>query len=166
MILQTERTFIKPLSHEDFDSLLEMYKEPKSFEFISPFKNKTESFFLKFLEGKLVQNESQIGFWTVHNKLTNKVMGTMNLYSYDPLNIIHLGGHLKNEFWNQGYGKELFQEILTFGFEERKLQHIHAIVETRHAISKKLLTSLGFKLFKTVEMNGEILEILKISSKT
>lgn len=166
MILQTERTFIKPLSLEDFDSLLEMYREPKSFEFISPFKNKTDTFFLNFLEGKLLQNESQVGFWTVHNKLTNKIMGTMNLYLFAPLNIIHLGGHLKSEYWNKGFGKELFQKVVTFGLEERKLQHIYAIVETKHAVSKKLLTGLGFESFKTVEMNGDTLEILIISSKT
>ena len=165
MDFKTERTIIKPLSTNDFESLLEMYFEPGTNDYIAPLKDKTESFYRAFLEKKVLSNVEQISFWTVRDRVSSQIMGTMNLNLFEPLNIIHVGAHLKKDFWNQGYGKELFIRILRYGFEERKLPFIHAIVEVNHKVSKRLLTRLGFKLNRFAEVNGETLEIMRISSR-
>jgi RimJ/RimL family protein N-acetyltransferase len=70
---------------------------------------------------------------------------------------------LGREYWNRGYATEAAQRVLTFGFEELKLNRIHASYFTHNPASARVLQKIGMKyegiqrqhLFK----NGEFIDL-------
>lgn len=164
MQLRTARTFITPISENDFSEILEMYNEPDSFKFITPLLDKDDAFYLEFLKGKVETNKSILGFWTVRDRTTNNFIGTVNLNQFKNSEIIHIGSHLSNKFWNKGFSTELLPALIDYGFNVRKLEYINAILSIDHIVSKKLLTKLGFEFFEEFEIEGEVLHLYRIRS--
>ena len=156
MILQTERAILTPLSKADFSEILSMYSEADSNKFIPPLLNKTEDYFIQFLEGKVKVNEHTVGFWTVRSKNNNEYIGTVNLNQFKDTSINHIGAHISKKFWNQGYAFELLKELMNYGFQVRKLDAIHGIVSEDHHVSKKLLNRLGIVFLKEYDIDGKI----------
>ena len=143
--MKSERTSIKALDKADFQELITMYLEDDSNKYIPPLRNRTEEEYKEILKDKYKNNQIEVGFWTVRS-LNNALIGTLNLYEYPPLGIIHIGLHLKRDYWNQGYGKELMRTLVDHGFQQKKLQEIHAIIDEEHLASRKLFEGLGFKV--------------------
>lgn len=109
-------------------------------------------------------NKTVLGFWTVRDLESNEIIGTVNLNQFKGSDIIHIGSHLAQNYWNKGFGTELLQELIDYGFNIRKLKYIHGIMSPDHIVSKKLLTKLGFDLMKEFENDGETLHLYRLSS--
>lgn len=161
----TERTRIIPLQYEDFDEVIEMYHEPDSNKFIQPLQGKSDAFYRTFLARKIEANKTVSQFWTVRELSGNQFVGTLNLNQFSDTDMTHIGCHLAVDFWNKGYGKELMKRIIKFGFEERELESIHAVIDTQHEVSLKLFNNLGFKFFENRELEGVQLNILRLEKK-
>ncbi len=164
MPLTSERTTIEKLKSEHFDALIEMYLEPDSNKFVTPLKNRDKDFFLNFLEKKMSANEKEIGFWTVKERSTDQIIGTVNLNLFERLNLVHVGCHLKRDYWNLGFGKELFSRMIHYGIEERELSEIHGIIEMENQVSKRLLLGLGFTFIRKDILDDTPIEIYKYPS--
>ena len=147
MTLTTERTISSPLERDDFDSLLEMYSEPDSNKFVKPFQNKHPDFFSDFLNKRLLQNETSIGFWVVRCKETGEIMGTVNLNFFESIDGHHIGCHLKRENWNKGLATEILSKLVTYGLKEKGLNTIYGLVEKENLVSKQLLKKKRPPLF-------------------
>ena len=163
--MQTLRTQITPLSFEDFDEIISMYGEPDSNKFIEPLLNKSDAFYRTFLTKKIEDNEKVHQFWVVRNKENNEFVGTLNLNQFSGTDLKHIGCHLARDYWNKGYATELMKRIIEYGFKERKLNAIHAVIEEGHDVSLRLFKNLGFELFEMRFVNGCHLHILKLSKK-
>lgn len=164
MPLTSERTTIEKLKSEHFDALIEMYLEPDSNKFVTPLKNRDKDFFLNFLEKKMSANEKVVGFWTVKEKSSDQIIGTVNLNLFGRLNLVHVGCHLKRDYWNLGFGKELFSRMIHYGIEERELSEIHGIIEMENQVSKRLLLGLGFTFIRKDILDDTPIEIYKYPS--
>jgi RimJ/RimL family protein N-acetyltransferase len=66
----------------------------------------------------------------------------------------HIGAHITNTYWNQGFAFETLTELIRYGFDVRGLQNIFGIVSTDHTVSKKLLAKLGIEFFNEMEIDG------------
>ncbi|MCG8575496.1 MAG: GNAT family N-acetyltransferase [Flavobacteriales bacterium] len=161
-MIQTQRTHIVPLEQNHFDSLIEMYLEPESNKYVAPLRDKPKSFFQGFLERKLAQNEMELGFWVVLENDSSKVIGTVNLNWFFPLSIFHIGCHLKRDYWNKGFATELLSALIHYGFEIKKVDQIHGIVEKDNSVSKKLMGNLGFEFDRAERLENMPLEIYKL----
>lgn len=53
--------------------------------------------------------------------------------------------YLAKPYWGRGYGRRLAAELVAFGFETRGLSHVIATVHEEHAVSRRILESLGFR---------------------
>jgi [ribosomal protein S5]-alanine N-acetyltransferase len=164
MPLTSDRTTIEKLNPKHFDSLIEMYLEPDSNKFVTPLKDRDKDFFLKFLKKKMNANEKEVGFWTVKEKYSDQIIGTVNLNLFERLNLVHVGCHLKRDYWNLGFGKELFSRMIHYGIEERELSEIHGIIEMENQVSKRLLLGLGFTLVRQDILDDTPIEIYKYTS--
>lgn len=152
----TQRAFVRPIVGDDIECLLEMYQEPESNKFIPPLVDRTEEEYREILNGKIANNEREIGFWTVWDKSNNHLIGTLNLYYSNEFNVEHIGLHLNKLYWGKGFGKELMEALLNYGFNVRQLSEIHAIINHDHIVSQHLFTKLGFTLKEKVkEEDGE-----------
>ena len=158
MILTTARTIATPLYANDFDAIIEMYFEPESNTFIQPLLNKTESYYRSFIEGRFNQNKESIGFWVVRSKVSNELIGTINLNYMTAIDAHHIGCHLRKKYWGHGYATELLSELLEYGLNVKKLKQIYGLVEKNHDISKKMLLKIGLAYHKDIELEGCVLE--------
>lgn len=155
----TERTILTPIVRDDFDSLIEMYLEPDSNKYVKPLKNRSPEFYLDFLNKRLLQNETSIGFWVVKCKTTKKIMGTVNLNFLESIDGHHIGCHLKREYWNKGLATELLSKLISFSIKEKSLDKIYGLVEKDNLVSKKLLKKIGLCYHSNKEILNSDLEI-------
>jgi RimJ/RimL family protein N-acetyltransferase len=162
-MITTNRTNIRPLEKGDFDALIDMYLEPDSNKFVAPLKDKPIDLFDSFLNKKIEQNNSEMGFWVAFEKGSNKLLGTVNLNFFNPLSIYHVGCHLKKECWNKGFATELLEAAINYGTRERKLNAIHGIVEKENLTSKKLMKKLGFNFNRIEILEGSQLVVYKLT---
>lgn len=157
-MLTTQRAIIRPLEENDFEALIEMYLEPDSNKFIAPLRDKNKNFYTTFLKTKIKNNQEKIGFWTVVETATNKIIGTVNLNYFEPLAIHHIGCHLKRNYWNLGFATELLHALIEYGKDQENYSPIHGLVESGNYASKKLMEKLGLTYSKTEWIkNSEIL---------
>jgi ribosomal-protein-alanine N-acetyltransferase len=155
----TERTISAPLVRDDFDSLIEMYLEPDSNKYVKPLRDKSTEFYLDFLNKRLLQNETSIGFWVVKCKITKEIMGTINLNLFESIDGHHIGCHLKRENWNKGLATELLSKLITYGVKEKSLDKIYGLVEKENYVSKQLLKKIGLHYHSNKEILDTDLEI-------
>lgn len=160
--LYSNRTLLKPVSQTDFESLISMYLEEDSNKYIPPLQNKNADFYRQFLENKANANDQEIGFWTVRKKENNDIIGTVNLNLLKQLNIVHIGCHLKREFWNQGFASELLKTLIDYGFNTRQLKVIHGVVTPENNISLKLMKKLGFTYDGSKQLGENNVELYKL----
>ena len=59
-------------------------------------------------------------------------------------NIYEIGIHLKEEFWGQGFAKEICSEVIEYAFNELKISALFPGNNPNNLKSQKLLGSLGF----------------------
>lgn len=159
--LQTERCLIRSLSKSDFDILIEMYLEPDSNKYIRPLKNKGRSFYEVFLEKKVIQNQTEEGFWVVVDLNSNTIIGTVNLNFFKPLSFTHIGCHLKKETWGKGYATELLKALVLYAVEEKRLAEIYGILDPENSASKRIMQKIGFNFSNTTHFDGSKLDVYK-----
>ena len=164
-MITTKRTIYYPLDVTDFEEILEMYTEKDTFKYIKPLEGKTRKFYEQFLEKKIKLNSPHIGFWTVREKESEKLIGTVNLNFVPNTELIQIGCHLKRKFWNQGYATELMQSLLIHAFDDRKLERVYGVFEETNQVSKKLLDKLNFSPFENHEVDGSNLYVYRLEKE-
>ena len=55
-----------------------------------------------------------------------------------------IGFELSKDFWGKGIGGEALQAVISFGFENLKLERIEALIEPTNKPSQKLVEKQGF----------------------
>lgn len=162
MELLTERARIVPYIEEHIPAILDMFAEPDSNLFIEPLLNGTEESYIERLQLNLKRNEDFLQYFSVFDKENGDFIGTLNLNEFDDTGYIQIGLHLVRKYWNKGYGFELCQPLVKYGFENRDIEALHWIFEIGHDVSKKLAGKLGFQAFLKMNLRGCDLEIWKL----
>lgn len=86
-----------------------------------------------------------LGMWIVELRATGKIIGHAGLQPLPGTDDVELGYYLGRSAWGQGYATEAARAILRFGFEERGLKRIVAVVRPENAASRHVLEKLGFR---------------------
>lgn len=154
--------FFEPLTLSHVDELLPMYFEEDSNKFIPPLLNKSRTFYTTFLANKVIKNGSEQGFWIVRTSAKGPILGTANLNIYAENNMLQAGCHLKRTFWGKGYGSICTEAMINYGFEQRNLNVVHAIVSKGHDASKRMLEKAGMTYLRDEELTDEVVEIYQI----
>lgn len=159
MELESASCKLVPLAEVHFSELIQMFLDcPECNEFIPGLRNKSPEEYREVLFSKMDRNKEYVGFWTVFSKENGAIIGTVNLYDYPGRDIIHIGLYLHRNFWGKGLGVELMDYLLNFGYTVRLFNEIHAVIDEKHAVSRKLFERLGFKIKDSfIEDGGTIL---------
>lgn len=152
----------EPLTLAHVEALLPMYKEPETHKYIPPLRDKSTTFYTAFLGDKVIKNSTGVGFWVVRESGSSAIIGTANLNLFEPLNVVHVGCHLYRSYWGHGWGTRIISALIRYGFEVRNLPIIHAIVSPNHAVSKAMLSTVGFTFLKEEPLQGETVEVYQI----
>lgn len=146
--IQTKRLYIRPPEATDFKELLHIYRKPRNMEFIPNggirwTETRLEEKYEKANEGG--QNEFGIRIVTLGK--SKKVIGEAGLFnSFNTLKHLELGYLLDEEHWSNGYGTEICQALIQFGFEQLKVSRLTARMFTQNIASVRLAEKCGMKL--------------------
>lgn len=149
-IIESERLIIREIESVDISCLLEIYQEPKNMEFIpnSQIKMTTEKLSEKYEK----TNRNYIhgfGLYVVQLKQSKTIIGEAGFFdSYNELGHLELGYILGHQFWRNGYGTEVCQELINYGFNELKLHKITARIFSRNTASIRLSEKCGMIFIK------------------
>lgn len=111
--------------------------------------------------------EPNYDVWAVVERATDAIVGTTMLKpipGHDDR--IEIGWHLARRVWGRGYATEAAREVLRYGFEERKLSRVHALVVPENAASIAVVNRLGMRsIGRSIEYyDREELEVFVMDS--
>lgn len=164
--IKTDRLLLRPLNIEDSERIEELageydvakttlsiphpYPKGSAKDFINSALNAEES-------GKLV-------IFTITEKVTERLVGIININ----LSKAHERGELAywvgKPYWGVGYGTEAAKSLLSFGFENLKLNKIFAKSFTNNPGSWRIMEKIGLKYEGTLKQHvirfGEYYDVI------
>lgn len=148
MLFQTPRLVIRPVTLADFDAFFEMQSNSNVMKYVDR-KIQTYEECLADLK-KVIQHydEKKNGFWVwaVIRKSDNSFVGTAAII-VDENQEGEIGYRFLEKYWNNGYGLEVANGLVDYGFKLMKLKSIFAIADVLNLGSVKILekTDLVFE---------------------
>lgn len=89
--------------------------------------------------------------WAVFNKYTNEFIGLTGFRHLNPSSRqSEIGALLARDYWGQGYGQEMLEVILSFGFAHLQLNRIYARVRMDNLAANQILQKNDFHLEGTL----------------
>lgn len=99
-----------------------------------------------FISRRTEVEQNGDGFsFAIINKDSNEFMGSIGMQLDKKNNRAELGYWLGKRFWNQGYVTEGVKRITQYGFEELKLNKIHAAAMTKNPASSNVMKKIGMQ---------------------
>ena len=149
-IIETERLSIREIEQKDIDCLLDIYRVSKNMEFIpnSNFEWTNELLVEKY--EKINQDyKNGFGIYAVELKQLNVLIGEAGLFkSFQDISHLELGYILDHKFWGNGYGTEICQSLIKYGFEKLNLYKLSARMFCQNIASIRLSEKCGMNFVK------------------
>ena len=165
IVLQTARLLLRPLRRDDIPDLLPLIgaREVAATTLRIPYPYTREDA-EKFLDHVEALWERQGGArFGIFLREDNRLCGGIGLDGRTDHNHAELGYWIGVPFWGRGYCTEAAWEVLSFGFDDLKLNRIHSGHFANNPASGRILQKLGMKhegtLRKHILKWGEYLDI-------
>lgn len=151
--LYTERFVLRPFQDNDEEGLFKLDSDPEVHRYLGNRPLTDRNQVKPILEGIIKQyREYGIGRWAIIDQHSGDFIGWSGL-KYEthirPFSYYDLGYRIMHKYWGRGIATETAQAALIFGFEQLKLQEIHAAANVDNIASNRVLKKLGFKLVDT-----------------
>ena len=129
--LETKRLILRERQESDFEavhSYASVFENVRFMPFGPNSEDETKVFLKKSIE-KYSDKPMTDFVFAIISKKTNEVIGGCEIMKVDE-NQANIGWILHHDFWKQGFGKELAEELIRFGFDELKLHRIYATCDS------------------------------------
>ncbi len=161
-IIETERLLIREIKPGDIDCLLKIYQDSQNVKFIP-------NLILNMNEDNLKEKYDRInkdykngfGIYAVEIKDESIIIGEAGLFnSFQDLKNLELGYIIDNKFWRKGYGTEICESLIAYGFGKLKLDKLTARMFKLNSASARLSEKCGMKCIKQgkTENGGDFYE--------
>lgn len=139
VIFETERLNIRELVATDADSYFDMMGNQKVMELI-PRKVMTRAESDEHLNGFINSDYSvsDTKLWAFETKDKNEFIGICAFLKNEDKED-EIGYRLVEKHWRKGFGTEIAKGMISFGFEQLKMEEITADVDTKNLNSVKIL---------------------------
>jgi ribosomal-protein-alanine N-acetyltransferase len=156
--LETEHLILRPLRENDLDDLYEYANDPAVYEhgMWRPYKSRAVAAadLAELLEE---YTTGRLWWWALQTKADAKMIGRCEIARVQmSVGRAENGYALNQHYWGKGFASEAIQCVLTYGFDEMKLNRIAAEVLTDNAVSIHLLEKMGFKREGTLRQETKI----------
>lgn len=154
MIYRTPRLLIRPWTFADLEAFLAIYGDPEVMAplLASPLqslKEARERMAKRFEAAK--SDPPGLGFWAIERKEDLQVVGSVILKPLPEDTRVEVGWHLGRAYWGNGYASEAGAGALKYGFEERGLEEIYAIVRKENVRSQAVCDRIGLKFIEMTD---------------
>lgn len=125
---KTSHLIIRDIETHDLNTLLDFYTQKANMRFISDGKY---DWTLSELEAKYKKTNKNYslgyGAFVVELASTGEIIGEAGLFnSFNELPILELGYIIDSSFWRKGYGREVCQGLIDYGFKELGVKRLVA----------------------------------------
>ncbi len=108
---------------------------------------------------------NHLGLFSVVLKSANKMIGTVELHSYQPKFKAELGYTINPKYWGNNYAVEASKALIKWGFEALELKRIECScyldnVQSMRVCEKLLFTNEGIKKRGYINYKGECVDIM------
>ena len=145
MYLTTNRLIIRTMNQDDFDDVYEIYKDPRTCQFIpsGPWndQNKHEFFHNKLSHQSLVDS-GRIDLACVYE---SKVIAIIGIWYTEMRETVEIGYVLHYDYCGKGFATEALKSIIDYLFDELHIHRIQANIDPRNVSSYKLCERLGMR---------------------
>jgi [ribosomal protein S5]-alanine N-acetyltransferase len=153
--LKTPRLLLREFEEEDLLQVHEYLSDPEVFRYMiggSADQHQSKESIQKIIEARSEKPRLDYSL-VVTLKEKDRVIGGSRVRILDPtVNIVYrllgpayIGFWLNRLFWRQGYGTEVAKALLSFGFDELRLQRIFAWCDAENISSVKILEKIGMR---------------------
>ena len=153
---ETDRTIVEDLKEADFPDLLRIYNKKENMKFISSGKYEWSEEEIKEKFGSQMENYSSgYGIFGIKLKSTMRLVGEAGLFdSFNNQEILELGYIIDKSYWKKGYGTEVCNGLINYGFERLSLRKVKARMYSSNRGSIKLSEKCGMSLVNSGTEKG------------
>jgi RimJ/RimL family protein N-acetyltransferase len=147
MIFETDNLLVRRSTLDDVSDYLSFWNDPVAMRYIGDGTwGGGEDIVIKVLEENIAfyDRYAGLGFWSVVDKATQKVIGEAGLGILHSTGEIEAGFLLAQPNWRRGYGTQVLVGLLEYGFKKLELRAIAAVAHPENAASIRVLTKCGF----------------------
>ena len=138
----TERLLIRTTAEADARALHAAWGDPDVMRHLGP-PLPTLDDTREVLAAKIAQQDRDgFSLWTVEERVTGDVVGTVGL-QYEDGPEIGIGFLFAKASWGRGYGREAAAAALRSGFDELRLDRIMGITEPENLPARRLMEAIG-----------------------
>jgi ribosomal-protein-alanine N-acetyltransferase len=166
MLFETERLYVRELNKSDTELFAKMQGNANVMKYVTG-RPKTKEESINELE-KIIHIDKKTNrefiIMAVVRKDSNKFVGTCAVIKNDD-GEHEIGYRFIEEYWGNGYGKEVVGGLIKFAFQTLSLKQIVAHVNKENYPSIKILHSLNFHFIREYRESetGDLVSYYKIS---
>lgn len=145
-IIETERLILTEIKKEHAEDMFQYLSDPEVMKYygISPFTTIQDALGEMDWYNQIRLAKKGIR-WGVSLKESNQIIGSCGFLNWEQKHFrADIGAELSREHWGKGIMSEVFQAILSYGFQRMNLERIQAIIEPLNIASQKLAEKNGF----------------------
>jgi RimJ/RimL family protein N-acetyltransferase len=142
-VLEGERLLLRPLTHDDWESLFAVACDPRLWAGHPAHDRWQEPVFREFFADALAQG----GALAIIDKANGRIIGSSRFQAYDPTGegSVEIGwSFLERSYWGRGYNAEFKRLMLRHAF--RHVDRVIFRVGAENAISRGAMTNIGGRL--------------------
>lgn len=155
--LHTERLTLREYRREDFDAFAAHCADPVSSAHLGP-SDRPAAWRIFCSQAGLWLIDGA-GWWTVEEKGTERVVGTVGAFFREESTVMELGWNTYRAFWGSGFANEAAAAILSHAFEIRREPKVRALIASANASSLRVAARLGLTHEAQTEIYGKAVGI-------
>ena len=149
--IESERLLLRNILPEDRDFIIRLWTDPEVTEYMGGPRD------ISRMEEGVDNNirkpfQEEYDLWVLVEKSSGKPVGHCGLLSKDvegisEVEVIYV---ISREYWGNGYATEIAGSLISYAFEEKKLESVIALIKPMNRASEKVAVKAGMKLEKEV----------------
>ena len=153
---ETDRIVVEDLKEADFPELLAIYNNRENMKLVSSGKYEwSEEEIKEKFESQMKNYSSGYGIFGIKLKPTLQLIGEAGLfYSFNDREILELGYIIDRSYWKKGYGTEVCNGLINYGFGRLGLKKVKARMYSSNRGSIRLSEKCGMSLVNSGTEKG------------
>lgn len=154
-ILETERLWLRRITYDDLDDLLQIWGDPEAMKLFPKTLDRQEMG--DWIDRNLKRYEEfGHGIWAVIRKADQQFVGDCGLViqEVDGVEELEVGYHFNPKFWGRGFATEAARGCMEYAFNRLNSRRIISMVRPENLASRRVAERNGLKIEKEIFWRG------------
>lgn len=158
----TERLTLTPTSVKDAEFIFKLMNTPQWIQYIGDRNIRNTHDAQVYITEKMLPQIKSLGFgnYTVSKTTNGEKLGTCGLYNRAGFEGVDIGFAFLPQHHGKGYAYESASKLLELAKTTFNLEYINGITAQENSASRALLTKLGLKFIKKIQLPNEDIALL------